>query len=180
MRHFALLFLASCASDTSKLEARVHELEREVADLRGRVSAERRTDLIASEPPCVPKNDSIAAGTQFSSPVAFDLGRTDLRSGDSITIREVLGTRPDFAVDGVYLVRGDYVLASADEASLGFSVTGGCTQGNTRGQQSVKKGSGKFELATKIVYVGQPHVTFYVSGQGSGGVYFGKGDFLYK
>jgi len=26
--------------------------------------------------------------------------------------------------------------------------------------------------------VGHPHVSFYVNGEGSGGVYFGKGDFL--
>lgn len=75
-------------------------------------------------------------------------------------------------------MRGDYTLASANEASLGLYVTGGCTHGNGRASVNVKKGSGTFELATKIVYVGQPHVTFYVEGDGAGGVYFGKGEYL--
>ncbi len=112
--------------------------------------------------------------------VAFDVGKTNLHAGDSITIREVHGTRPDFAVDGIYRVRGDYTLASADKATIGFNITGGCTRNATLNVQAVKRGSGTFELATKIAYVGQPHVTFYIEGNGSGGVYFGKGEYLQK
>ncbi|HEX4513912.1 MAG TPA: hypothetical protein VH054_10260, partial [Polyangiaceae bacterium] len=93
---------------------------------------------------------------------------------------DVRGTRKDFAVDGIYVVRGDYTLASANEAVLGLNVTGGCTSHTERGHVAIKKGSGSFELAVKVAYVGQPAVTFYVDGTGSGGVHFGKGDFLLK
>jgi hypothetical protein len=63
---------------------------------------------------------------------------------------------------------------------LGLNVTGGCTSHTERGHVAIKKGSGSFELAVKVAYVGQPAVTFYVDGTGSGGVHFGKGDFLLK
>ena len=129
---------------------------------------------------CTPIDISFPAATKFPEAVPFELGRTDVRNGDRITIREVRGTRKDFAVDGIYVVRGDYTLASADEAVLGLNVTGGCTSHTERGHVTIKKGSGAFELAIKLAYVGQPHVTFYVNGEGSGGVYFGKGDFLLK
>jgi len=129
---------------------------------------------------CKPIDISFPASTKFPENVAFDLGRSDLRAGDHLSIREVRGTQKEFAKDGIYIVRGDYTLASADEAVLGLNVSGGCTSGAERGHVAIKKGSGKFELAVKIAYVGQPHVTFYVNGEGSGGVYFGKGDFLYK
>ena len=127
---------------------------------------------------CTPVDISFPSATTFPEVVPFDLGRTNLRSGDKITIREVRGTRKDFAVDGVYVVRGDYTLASADEAVLALGVTGGCTSHNDRGRVTLKKGSGTFELATKVAYVGQPHVSFYVNGEGAGGVYFGKGEYL--
>jgi hypothetical protein len=129
---------------------------------------------------CKPIDISFPDTTKFPEVVPFDVGRTDVRSGDKITIREVRGTRKDFAIDGIYQVRGDYTLASADEAVIGLNVTGGCTSHTERGHVTVKKGSGTFEVAVKIAYVGQPHVTFYVNGEGSGGVYFGKGDFLLK
>ena len=183
---FILFVLATgCATDTSRLEARIHDLEIQVAELRGRASVttnHARVDRITPMPgsPCVPVDNTVPMTAQFPSVVAFDLGHTDLHTGDHITIREVHGTQPEFAKDGMYVVRGDYTLASADEAILGLNVQGGCTQGNTRGRVPVKKGSGTFELATKMAYVGQPHVGFYVNGEGSGGVFFGKGDFLYK
>jgi hypothetical protein len=184
MRYLVLLALVSCA-DTSKLEARVHDLEKRVSELQASCTAapvHGNIDTIRSGA-VDPKNCidiSFPAETQFPEAVAFDVGRTTLRGNDKITIREVLGTRKDFAKDGIYLVRGDYTLTSADEAVLGLNVTGGCTSHTERGHVPIKKGSGKFELAVKAGYVGQPHVTFYVNGEGSGGVYFGKGDFLLK
>ena len=181
--------LAGCASsDTSKLEARVASLEKEVAELRAaRQMADResRTDA-AQRAGCTNSIDvNIDPATQFRDVVAFEVGKTDVRSGDRIAITEVRGTRPDFAVGGVYLVRGEYTLASADDASLGFSVTAtqsgeGCTHGNSRGSKTITRGSGSFELATPIPYTGYPHVSFYVKGNGSGGVYFGKGEFLQR
>ena len=127
----------------------------------------------------------VPATTQFPSSVAFDVGRTSLRAQDRIVITEVRGTRSDLAVGGMYLVRGEYTLSSASEAVINFSVTAtspgdGCTQGNPRAHQNVKRGSGTFELANVISYPGHPHVSFYVDGHGSGGVYFGKGDTLLR
>jgi len=188
MRYVVLIALVSCA-DTSKLEARVHALEKQMSDLRASCSVQREGSALHGNMDTIRSNAfdttkcvdiSFAADTQFPETVAFDIGRTTLRGNDKIAIREVLGTRKDFAKDGIYLVRGDYTLTTADEAVLGLNVTGGCTSHTERGHVSIKKGSGKFELAVKVAYVGQPHVTFYVNGEGSGGVYFGKGDFLLK
>jgi hypothetical protein len=189
--------LCGCASGEADYKARLHKLELEVAELRGRVAqmgrvdpAPAATDVIgpvdATRGGCAKTIDvSIPAGTQMTTAVAFDVGHTNTRAGDRITITDVHGTRGDFAVGGTYLVRGEYTLASADEATLGFSVTAmvpgeGCTYGNTRQTVHVSRGSGTFELANGIPYRGYPHVTFYVQGQGSGGVYFGKGDFLQR
>jgi hypothetical protein len=169
---------------------RIHEGTTTRADEIGAVyfghigsSATGRTDALAKaadRATCKPIDISFPSSTTFPVAVPFEIGHTDLHGGDRITITEVRGTQPDFAIDGIYLVRGDYTLSSADEAVIGLNVTGGCTSGTERGHVGVKKGSGKFEVAVKIAYVGQPHVTFYVNGQGSGGVYFGKGDYLYK
>ncbi len=199
----------STASTTPALTARVHALEVEVAELRAAANARAATDrqstsadgvrrasdamMRAASANC--KDVSIPIGAQINLPVAFDVGKTSMHGGDRITITEVLGSRSDFAVGGVYLVRGDYTLASADEATLGFSIgaidpADACTFGNNRGRQHVARGSGKFELATTIVHRGYPGVSFFVEGvdgsggrlfgAGSGSVQFGKGDFLQR
>ena len=109
-----------------------------------------------------------------------------VRSDDRIVITEVRGTRPDFAVGGVYLVRGEYTLASVDSGAVGLFVAAtrpgeGCTEGNQRGYAQVMRGSGKFELATRIVYPGYLHVSLYDGyGHGLGEMYFGKAAFLHK
>lgn len=54
----------------------------------------------------------------------------------------------------------------------------GCTREIHEAHVRVTRGSGTFKLTNKIVYEGQPHVTFYVGGQNAGGVYFGKDAFL--
>ena len=121
----------------------------------------------------------------MTAAVPFDIGDTNTRAGDRTTITDVHGTRGDFGIGGIYTVRGEYTLATADEATLAFNVTAieqgeGCTYGNGRGSTHVLRGSGTFELANSIPYRGHPHVTFYIKGEGSGGVYFGKGDFLQR
>ncbi len=128
-------------------------------------------------------NIDIPDGTQFQHVVPFQVGRIDLEHGDRIVITEVLGTRPTFEVDGIYLVRGEYVLSSAESATLNLNVTAttpgeGCTSGNPRGRKLVRGGSGTFELASPIPYVGWPHVWFSMGGQSKTGVYFGSGAFL--
>ena len=185
---FGLLVLCGCGRGGADYDARLHKLELEVAKLRGQVTQSGRSDPMS--PPkrgeCAKVIDiTIPAGTQMTTPVAFDVGRTNTRPGDRITITEVRGTSATFALGGTYLVRGEYTLASADEATLALSVTAivpgeGCTSGNDRGTVHVSRGSGKFELANGIPYRGYPHITFYVQGQGSGGVYFGKDDFLQR
>ncbi|MEQ9320746.1 MAG: hypothetical protein RIF41_16385 [Polyangiaceae bacterium] len=121
--------------------------------------------------------------TRFSHDVPFELGRTDLGHGDHITIEQVRGTSSDLEIGGIYLVKGTYTLASRAEARLSFTVTAsepgeGCTKGNRRGRQTVRRGTGTFELATRMAYRGYPHVWFRVGDDSAGGVYFGKGDTL--
>jgi hypothetical protein len=159
------------------MEARLQKLEREVARLKA--------ESPRGEERCRPIDASVPTQTQFPHAVDFELGRTNLRSGDRVDIKEVRGTRPGFEKGGMYVVRGEYTLVSADQASLGFSVTAsqrgeGCTTGNGRATQVVQRGSGTFELTTAIVYEGYPHVSLYVDGNGIGGVYIGKGQYLWK
>jgi len=122
---------------------------------------------------------SIPEGTKFPYTVPYELGASSLKSGDRIVIREVRGTRPTFEPGGIYRVVGEYTFGSAAEASLALSVTAvrrgeGCTSGPGRGTQKVIRGSGTFDLVSVMPYPGHPHVTFYVSGNNAGGVYFGK------
>jgi hypothetical protein len=155
------------------------------------VPAARADDFV---PPAWPKRPSACErvvdisfpdDTTFPYTLDFATGRTDLRDGDRIVIREVRGTRPTFEVGGIYLVRGEYTLASLPETRLRLTVTAsrrgdGCTKGNGRGTVSVSRGSGTFELASPIAYPGWPHVWFGTGNTSSGGVYFGAGDFLRK
>jgi hypothetical protein len=120
-------------------------------------------------------NIDFPSGTKFPAAVAFRVGTQELPAGDSITITEVRGTRDRLEVGGIYWVRGHYTLNSADAGTLQFNVTAtepgeGCTEGNPHGLQTIARGSGSFELATRMVYVGRPHVWF--DGQSARGVYF--------
>jgi hypothetical protein len=166
------LALSGCASTSTstQLETRVSALERELAALRAAGPTQRI--------PCAQIMDaSVPSGTAFPFVIHYAAAPPDTRAGDAITITEVRGTSPVLTVGGMYLVRGTYTLASAPDAELGFHVTAtrpgeGCTNGNGRESQTIARGSGSFELATRVVYEGRPHVSFYVAGQGSGGVYF--------
>ena len=125
--------------------------------------------------------------TTFPHNVSFAVSNSDVRHhrGDKIVIREVRGTRADFAVGSIYLVRGEYTLSSLDRALLVFSTTAkepgeGCTKGNPRGRIEITRGSGAFELASPIPYLGYPHIWFRVGDESAGGVYFGSGAYLKK
>jgi hypothetical protein len=186
----ALVLLASllssgCASSTAPLEARVHDLEQQVAELRGEVKAQANTAAPAMRAPCARTlpAPSIPDVAQMTTAVPFDVGQTSKQGGDRITITEVRGTRGDFALGGSYVVRGEYTLASADEADLAFHVTAtdpadACGYTSPRQHQRVTRGTGTFEVANVLTVRGYPHVTLYVGGSGTSGVYFGKGDFL--
>ncbi|HEY2368073.1 MAG TPA: hypothetical protein VGH87_16860, partial [Polyangiaceae bacterium] len=152
MRILVLLALASCAADTSKLEARVHDLEKEVAELR---ATEKTRDDAGG---CAKTTEvTVPDGVVFSSDVPFAVSESHFTNGDSIVVREARGTRPSLEVDGEYVVRGDYTLASTDEARIGFTFrattpAAGCTSGG--GSFHVKRGSGTFELKSRAPYVG--------------------------
>src|SRR5438105_13921954 len=119
MRLVALVFIASCAADTSKLEARMHDLEKDVADIRA-----TKPNVIAMSGACAIQHDvTVPSGTMFDASVPFDIGETHLTGGDRIVIQEVRGTSPSLAVNGLYVVRGEYTLASADEAEVSLTVT---------------------------------------------------------
>jgi hypothetical protein len=194
---FACVVSAGCAPSSSKLEARIHDLEVQVAQLRdeahGRVDTPWDTTDVGPEwaphahGGCVRvlPAPSIPDATQMTNSVPFDLGQTNNLGADRITITDVQGTQGDFAIGGSYVVRGQYTLSSADAADLAFYVTAidpadGCGNVNRRQRQHVTRGSGTFELANTIGIRGYPHVTFYVGGASTSGVYFGKGDFLQR
>ena len=71
MRYLVLLALASCATDTSKLEARVHDLEKEVAELRAK---ETSRDEASG---CAKTTDvSVPDAVVFSSAVPFAISES--------------------------------------------------------------------------------------------------------
>jgi hypothetical protein len=152
-----------------------------VAALGLGAAAETKAHPRQSRPPGCERvvDASIPEGTKFPYTVPHEIGSSSLKLGDRILIREVRGTRPRFEVGGIYKVIGEYTLASAAEARLALSVTAvrrgdGCTFGNGRGTRRVVRGSGTFDLAAVMPYAGHPHLTFYVVGRNSGGIYFGK------
>src|SRR5579859_5759740 len=99
----------SCASAReARLEARVAVLERQLAEQRAASSASSGRCAHVDD-------DSVPPATRFAYDIPFDTGHSSLRDGDRIVITEVHGTKPDFAEGGMYLVRGTYNLASADE-----------------------------------------------------------------
>lgn len=119
---------------------------------------------------------SVPSDTGFPFPIPYDLAPPSTRAGDVVTITEIRGTSPVLRVGAMYLVRGTYTLASAPNATLGFHITAtrpgeGCTNSNGRDSVAVTRGAGSFELAVRAAYEGRPHVSFYVEGKGSGGVY---------
>ncbi len=118
------------------------------------------------------------------SPVAYELGDTELSDGDSIEITALTGDRSSIEPGGTYTVQGKYTLASEDSASLSFFYTSKGPSGTSRVDpkqtQSVTRGSGTFSLTARMPYPAYPHVSFYShhSGHSLGGVYFGHGDTL--
>ena len=112
------------------------------------------------------------------SPVAFDVGQQQFKSGDSIVIDEVLASSPRFELGTTVVVRGHYRLASYPRATLGFYLTHRSPAGPdaTAPFQVAKidQPTGSFELRCEISYEGDPHVSFYPStgGESFGGVYF--------
>jgi serine/threonine protein kinase len=120
--------------------------------------------------------DNVAAATIS---VPFTIGSQSFKSGDSITITEVLATSPDPWIGDKIVVRGRYALASEPKASLSLYITSAqAVAGSTdRPEQTIAitRRQGAFHLAKTLDYEGEPHVSFYPSsgGAGFGGIYFG-------
>lgn len=161
--------LAACAGHDAQLEARVRVLEGQVTQLEQRMTASACKTTRSRE---------FARATQLSNVVPFAVTRSDVRSGDAITIDEVRGDRARFEAGGAYVVRGTYALESADEAELAFTEQttepGLCSSSSGRDKVTVKRGRGRFELATALPFEGFAHVSFFVHGAGAGGVVFGR------
>ena len=175
-----------CTHNDGQLEKRVTELEREVAALRASATPAPVLAEHDHRPRCPDElDDSVAPGTVFSHDVSFEIGATDLPPGDSIRILQVLGTASTFEVGGVYRVRGEYTLQSADDARIALTVSAtepgfGCTHGNGSNVAHVVRGTGTFEVSSPILYEGNPHVYFTGLPSKTTGVYFGRGAFLRK
>ena len=126
-----------------------------------------------------------AYGTEdFPQTVPFEIGRTQLAPGDSITIQSVRVTAATFQTNETYCVEGTYTLSSHDEAVIALHVTSRQdlrTKIDPRQMMRIKKGSGTFRLIKTMGVEGNPHVSFYPTGSGGdfGGVYFGKGEWLW-
>jgi len=165
----ALALPACAANHDGRLEARVSQLEHEVAALRASGLTPGCTDT---------RSRAYADNAQLTNTVPFMVSQSDVRPGDEITIQEVRGDRPIFDVSGAYVVRGTYKLASAEEATLAFTEQtirmGQCSTASGHDKAVVKRGTGAFELATALPFEGYPHVSFFVNGQGAGGVVFGR------
>jgi beta-lactamase regulating signal transducer with metallopeptidase domain len=127
------------------------------------------------------------AGYDVSHIVNFEVGRTEFRDGDKITVEEVHGTSDKISAGNLYIVKGSYRLASEKSAMLAAFVTGDSRDPKAMELQSVPtqrtqtmtidQGSGRFTLIVYLWYEGNPHISFYPAAGGNsfGGVYFGTG-----
>lgn len=107
------------------------------------------------------------------SAARFSLGRSQFEPGDFIVIHEMYASSPLLAPGDRVVLRGEYQLSSADEASLEMHVTGGRSHTLPSQRAKIRRGTGQFELAGEIPYQGDLHVSFYSArgGQSFGGVY---------
>lgn len=109
--------------------------------------------------------------------VPFTTSHAQFVGGDAITIQQVLATSPRLEPGDVVLVRGQYALQSAAQATLMISLTvnaPGYTERVSPSSRQTVSGTGTFEVAYEIKQPGSLHVSFYPTGSGSsfGGVYF--------
>ena len=144
-----------------------------------------RTDKPKSE-------DPLAAGYDLSHIVHFEVGSTQLREGDNITIKEVRGTADTMSAGNMYLVKGTYKLHSAAKAQLAAFTTVDAQDPQSRQFEHVPtmktqtaivdEGEGRFALLFYMWQDGWPHISFYPAegGNGMGGVYFGTGKSVLK
>ena len=85
--------------------------------------------------------------------VPIVMGTPDFPAGDVVVIDEVVGTRPELEVGGVYILTGRVRLCSRDEARVAISSTGTGSERRTSGYQSivVSRGETPFSFAFAIL-----------------------------
>jgi beta-lactamase regulating signal transducer with metallopeptidase domain len=127
-----------------------------------------------------------AADQELNNPlpheVRFATGKTDFKTGDSITITDVRGTSSTFAEGNIYQVTGAYKLVSQNQATLGAFITVDQAKDNVSApvmrtqRMIVTKGEGHFSLLFYMWEPGDPHVSFYPTPRGNSfaGIYFGN------
>ena len=125
-----------------------------------------------ARPPPVPAGNGLAN-------IPFVLGPKKFKTGDSIVIEQVLANSTNLAAGDRVVVRGQYLLASKESATLllVLTQTGGAVKENVSPTQMMKleRGTGSFELAYEVKHTGVLHLTYYglADGRPFGGVYFG-------
>lgn len=147
------------------------------------VPAERIAELIEDI-----ERDALEAtkATKLPHEVPFEIGASNLRDGDRITIKQVRGTDKTIQPGQTYEIQGTYKLASHNKAKLAAFVTAMNSEGKSHARDSqtmtIERGEGTFSLRLKVPYKGKPHISFYslFDGEGFGGVYFGTGDSVLK
>jgi hypothetical protein len=128
-----------------------------------------------------------STGHDLSRAVTFEVGATRLGNGDTITIESVTGTSDKMSAGNMYVIKGAYVLASKEHATLLASVTANSPKqvqdAPTQRTQSVQvdRGSGHFSLILYMWHGGSPHVSFYpAGGESFANLYFGTGNSVLK
>jgi beta-lactamase regulating signal transducer with metallopeptidase domain len=127
------------------------------------------------------RHPPLAIPSVFPQSVHFALGKTQFLSGDSVTITDIHGTSDVFALGQVYQIKGTYILASHDQASMSVYVTAKYPADGTSFTQScqsivVNRGHGDFILILPMRCEGWPHISLYADGKNIGDTYFGTGD----
>ena len=111
--------------------------------------------------------------------IPFVLGPKKFKAGDGIVIEQVLANSPNLAAGDRVVVRGQFLLASKENATLllVLTQTEGAVNENVSPTQMMKleRGTGAFELAYEVKHTGVLHLTYYGLAEGKpfGGVYFG-------
>jgi hypothetical protein len=113
--------------------------------------------------------------------VRFEIGGTQFRDGDRITIDEIHGTSERIEPGNLYEIKGTYTLASHDSASLDTEITSSDRTHYphlTTQSMRVNKGEGHFTFYWYNWCDGNPHLAFYPADGGTSfaNLYFGTGD----
>ncbi|HEY1793527.1 MAG TPA: hypothetical protein VGG34_11465 [Opitutaceae bacterium] len=106
------------------------------------------------------------------------MGASEFAPGDRISITSLRGNRTHLVPGGRYTIDGSYTLSSVDAADLAWFSTSRRLSGPTAVRDTehvqVARGTGSFHLEKTLSDDGWLHLTFYVGGQGHGGIYFGE------